>query len=140
MTASEIAPEDASTFAGEWVLTRHLQDRRADRTGTADGRLTLAWSGPALSWYEQGTVLWGGRRFAFSRTYALAQGPDGWWVDFADGRPFHPWRPGLWVEHPCGPDLYRGLVTVEDADHWSTVWEVTGPQTDERISTRLTRR
>ena len=58
-------------------------------------------------------------------------------VTFADGRDFHPWRPGEVVEHPCNADLYRGLVHLPTTGSrgWSVMWECTGPDKDYSMTT-----
>jgi hypothetical protein len=130
---------DPTALLGEWELTRELRDERAGLSGTAFGQLTLRTEDDRIAWLEQGTLLWNGSRLPFSRSYWLRRGDDGWWVDFPDGRPFHPWRPGDWVEHPCGEDSYHGLFSVAGPDEWHTEWDVRGPTTTQRITTRLSR-
>ena len=69
----------------------------------------------------------------------MLQRDDGaWQVRFADGRPFHPWRPGVWVDHPCNADLYRGLVDASP-DRLRILWDVVGPTKDQRLFTRCVR-
>ena len=108
-------PQDRSVRAGR----RHVDDRCSRAT---------AWPGARV-----GTFTIAGRSHDVTRTYQLADG----WVFFDDGRPFHPWRPGEWVEHLCGEDTYRGLVEVEPA-RIRTLWDVSGPEKDQRLITRLT--
>lgn len=125
-------------LAGRWALARRVADRRAGRYGTVAGELVIAPDGDGLCWAERGTLRWGGAAYPVSRTYLLREGPDGWEVRFADGRPFHPWRPGERVTHPCRADLYTGLVAVEP-DRVRTLWDVRGPAKEQRLVTRLTR-
>jgi hypothetical protein len=47
--------------------------------------------------------------------------------------------PGQWVDHPCGEDSYRGLITINGPDQWRTLWEVDGPDKAQRITTWLSR-
>jgi hypothetical protein len=128
-----------TALVGEWDLTRQVHDEQAGLSGTAFGKLTLAAEGDQIVWREQGTLLWNGSQLRFSRSYRLRRGDDGWWLDFADGRPFHAWRPGHPVHHPCGPDHYQGLIVIDGPDEWHTLWDLRGPDTTQRISTRLTR-
>ena len=76
----------------------------------------------------------------FERHLRLEQRAGDWWVCFADGRPFHPWRSGEFV-HPCADDLYRGRLSLDPAepDLFELVWEVTGPAKRQRLVSRLRR-
>jgi hypothetical protein len=123
---------------GRWVLVRRVADRSTGRQGTVSGELTVAADHAGLRWEESGTLVWGGVGRPVRRTYLLRERGDGWWVEFADGRPFHPWRPGVAVTHPCRADVYTGLVTV-DGDRIRTVWDVRGPGKEQRLVTRLYR-
>ena len=121
-------------LVGEWRLERRVVDRRLSSYGRVAGSLVVEPHGDGLVWREQGTLRLQGRSHDVSRTYHLADG----WMHFDDGRPFHPWRPGVWVDHLCGEDAYRGLVDVAPA-RIRTLWDVTGPAKDQRLVTRLTR-
>jgi hypothetical protein len=126
-------------LVGRWVLVRRVADRLVGRQGIVRGELTIAPDGAGLRWSEQGTLTWGGADHPVSRAYLLRERDDGWWVEFSDGRVFHPWRPGAWVTHPCHADVYSGLIAV-DGDRIRTLWDVRGPATDQRLITRLRRR
>ncbi len=108
-------------------------------SGTVDGRLTMRPGDDDIVWAEQGTLVWNGSRLSVSRSYRLERTENGWWLHFLDGRPFHSWLPGEWVEHPCRRDAYRGLITITGPDQWGTVWEVQGPDKAQRIVTRFSR-
>jgi hypothetical protein len=123
---------------GRWQLRRRVADRRTGQQGTVAGDLVVAAAGDSLRWQESGVLRWGGAERPVTRTYLLRERADGWWVLFADGREFHPWRPGEWVTHPCRADLYTGLVTV-DSDRIRTCWDVRGPGKDQRLVTRFSR-
>jgi Family of unknown function (DUF6314) len=125
-------------LVGRWVLARRVADRVTGRQGTVRGELTVAADPAGLRWEESGTLVWGGLRRPVSRTYLLRERGDGWWVEFEDGRPFHPWRPGVAVTHPCRADVYTGLITV-DGDRIRTAWDVRGPGKEQRLVTRLYR-
>lgn len=122
---------------GTWVLRRDLEDLSAGATGTMDGTLSLQADEDQIVWAERGTLRWGDLETPVERTYLLRDGGEGWWVHFDDGRPFHPWRPGEWVEHLCSEDLYRGLVVIEDTACWHVTWRVRGPRKDQRLQTLL---
>jgi Family of unknown function (DUF6314) len=131
---------EVGSLVGRWELRRRVADRATGGHGTVLGELTLAPDGEGFSWAEVGVLRWAGAAARpVSRTYLLRERAGGWWVEFADGRPFHPWRPGEWVTHPCGADVYTGLVTV-DGDRIRTLWDVRGPGKHQRLVTRLRRR
>ena len=127
------------TLRGEWQLRRRLVDRVAGGHGTVAGILTLVADGAGVDWREHGVLRWHGGSVEVTRRYLIRENADGWWVLFEDGRPFHPWRPGSPVEHPCRDDVYRGLISVRGPDRWSVLWDVVGPAKQQRIVTRLSR-
>lgn len=125
---------------GVWQLQRRLVDRRAGRFGHVSGWLELTLVGSVVHWLELGELAWGGGVFEVTRELHIVADGAGWQVRFADGRPFHPWRPGEVVEHPCRDDVYRGLVRVDPArTRLRVLWDVTGPAKDQRIVTRCAR-
>lgn len=123
---------------GRWSLARRVADRRTGQQGIVRGELVVAPDGAGLRWDERGELVWGGVGRPVRRGYLLRERADGWWVEFEDGRDFHPWRPGAVVTHPCRADVYTGLVTV-DGDRVRTLWDVRGPGKDQRLVTRLYR-
>jgi hypothetical protein len=127
---------DPRELVGRWTLRRRLADRAAGQCGRAIGQLTIT---PDLAWQETGELHWGGRVLPFARTMAFAERAGEWWVTFADGRPFHPWRLGTPVEHPCAADIYCGRVELA-ADRLRVLWDVTGPAKHQRILTEYRRR
>jgi hypothetical protein len=129
---------DLCELVGGWGLWRRVADRRLGVQGTVVGELVVKAERDGLRWAERGTLRWDGRSHPVSRTYLLREGPDGWEVRFADGRLFHPWRPGVTVTHPCRADVYTGLVTV-DGGRMRTLWDVRGPAKDQRLVTRYAR-
>jgi hypothetical protein len=129
---------DPRALAGEWRLARRVADRRARLFGTVQGTLSLVADGALLRWREHGTLRWNGADLPVTRELLLTEEPDGWQVRFADGRPFHPWRPGAVVVHPCNADLYRGFVDARP-DRLRVLWDVTGPAKDQRLFTRCRR-
>lgn len=139
MTIAELGAIPPPTdLLGEWRLDRRAADYRAGRFGTVRGTLQLRPVGDQIHWIEAGRLCFAGRQAPVSREYRLQLQPEGWWVLFPDGRPFHPWRPGEWVRHRCGADEYRGLIAVAGDRAWRTLWDVRGPDKTQRILTRLT--
>ena len=125
---------DPTALLGHWSLTRVVDDRLAGERRDVRGTATLALETPdRVRWSEEGTMTWGGpggeHVVPVSRTLFVVRGADGWDVHFEDGRLFHPWAVGAWVDHPCAPDHYRGLIEVTDA-RWTVEWQARGPQKD----------
>jgi hypothetical protein len=123
---------------GRWRLRRRLVDRHLRLSGLVVGELLLFPDGAEVGWREEGVLRWNGALTPVLRVLRLRQSDDGWAVHFADGRPFHPWCPGVAVEHPCRNDLYRGLIDATP-HRLRTLWDVTGPDKDQRILTRCLR-
>lgn len=130
---------DPYGLVGRWALNRRVVDRGVGAYGVMVGELVVSAEAGGLRWDERGTLRWGGASFAATRTYRLREGGDGWEVTFADGRLFHPWRPGEVVTHPCRADVYTGLVRI-DGNGMRTLWDVRGPAKDQRLVTRFRRR
>lgn len=123
-----------SELAGEWSFRRRLADLPTGRFGSAEGTLTL--DPVRRVWSESGQLTWSGRRAPMRRTMGFAFFAGEWWMTFADGRAFHPWRLGEVVEHPCRSDVYRGLLVLDRAaDRPRIGWDVTGPGKHQRIIT-----
>lgn len=125
-------------LVGRWALCRTVTDRLAQRSGTVTGELLITVVGTRIAWQESGVLTWAGRTVPVSRTSYLALLDSEPWMTFADGRPFHPWRPAERVEHPCRADFYVGRIDVAEAT-MRTVWEVTGPSKDQLLVTSLVR-
>ncbi len=127
-------------LAGRWQLARRVHDRRLGAFGTVTGTLTLVPAAIGLRWLERGRFVFGGAAYDSTRELLLVPDGDGWSVRFADGRDFHPWRPGVVVTHPCRDDMYRGVVDVDaTGTRLRTLWDVTGPAKDQRLITRCVR-
>jgi len=125
---------------GTWDLARDIDDRHDDQHLTVTGTTVLTADGPdRVTWHESGLLHRPGHAAApVTRTLGVVRRGAGWWVVFDHGGDFHPWAPGDWVEHPCGADLYRGLVDVGRHRAWTITWEVRGPAKDYTMTSRLT--
>jgi hypothetical protein len=131
---------EPADLAGSWTFRRRVRDGLSGEHGHARGTAVFTTGPDGGSWREQGRLCWGGRWLPFSRTLGFAHVDGAWWVTFEDGRPFHPWRPGIAVTHPCRADTYRGLVVVDDVRAELRIgWDVTGPAKRQRIVTRYRR-
>jgi hypothetical protein len=93
-----------------------------------------------MRWTEQGHIRFGGHAGPAGRRLAIVPAADGWLVEFADGRPFHPLDlDGAAVEHRCGEDRYTGEYRLRDRDTLDVRWHVTGPGKDLEIETTYRR-
>src|SRR4051812_18419804 len=132
-----------TALLGTWTLTRTVDDRRAGERRDVLGTATLTLDGPErVTWREAGTMTWPGHAVPVLRSLYVVREPAGWLVHFEDGRVFHPWSVGDWVEHPCAPDHYRGLIETQGdpVERWTVVWEARGPEKDYRMVTEHTDR
>ena len=140
---------------GTWDLVRDVDDRLTGERRDVRGSATLTLEAPGrVRWSEEGTMTWGGRSVPVGRTLYAVHGtgadPDGWWVEFSDGRPFHPWAVGEAVTHPCAPDTYVGRIDAAGAglgapegagvERWTVEWRATGPEKDYVMHTGHSRR
>lgn len=135
-----IQPTD---LLGTWALDREVEDRLAGETRQVVGTATLDLVAPDhVRWHEEGTMRWSGGVVPVARTLGVRRAAAGaWTVHFSDGRVFHPWLVGAEVDHPCGADHYRGLVSVaEDRERWSVTWHSRGPEKDYVLRTTHTGR
>ena len=134
----------AGYFLGAWAFERWCRDRRGGPDGHMIGTARFTPSAEGLDYEEAGVLSIGATRVEGGQAYRYDLAPDGAraMVRFPDGREFHP----LSLEtgycravHPCGPDLYRGLIAVTAPDRWCTSWWVTGPRKALRIASRYQR-
>ncbi|MCY7394903.1 MAG: DUF6314 family protein [Nocardioides sp.] len=129
---------------GPWHLAREIDDRHTGQRLRVDGTTRLTVVGEEVGWAESGLLTRPGAAPArVSRRLRVVRREGGWWVLFEDGRDFHPWRPGGWVEHPCGADHYRGRILVDPLPvhpvTWQVTWQVTGPAKDYTAHSVLSR-
>lgn len=133
-------------MVGTWEFTREIRDRVTAELHRVAGTMELVAEGAdRVRWSESGVMTWRGSEVPVSRTLGVVARDGGWLVTFEDGRDFHPWTPGVEVEHPCGQDLYVGRVDVAEVTgsvvtRWTVAWHVTGPAKDYDIATVVTRR
>lgn len=130
---------DPTALLGTWTLTREVDDRLAGERREVRGTASLALETPdRVRWSEEGVMTWAGprgeHRVPVSRTLFVVRTDGAWDVHFEDGRLFHPWAVGAWVDHPCAPDHYRGLIEVGDAG-WTVEWQARGPEKDYAMRT-----
>lgn len=165
-SASTGSAPDPRALLGAWAFERSIDDRAAGDVKTADGMITLSLArepdggceadgrGERIRWFEQGTLHIGGQGLPVTRTLFVVPRGAGWFVVFEDGHDFHPWTTGERVEHPCGADMYVGRIEVGGIDtggpgspdvahavpaHWSVRWDVSGPNKDYTMVTRVYR-
>ena len=127
---------DLRDFPGAWRLKRTIEDRLGP-PGRFEGLATLTPDGEGLRYREEGMLRLGdGPAMAAHRDYLWRPMGDRIAVLFADGRPFHTFRPkgrAPGTDHPCGRDLYRVTYDLTRWPLWETEWAVTGPAKDYRM-------
>lgn len=127
---------DPRRLIGAWGFDRTLTDLASGQHGTATGTLSIVEDDDGLRWFEQGELSWAGATVPVSRELRLVPASSGeWQMTFADGRQFHPWRPGAVVEHLCRLDLYRGRIDLLGDDELRVEWTVSGPTKQHRYLT-----
>jgi hypothetical protein len=133
---------DPTALLGSWTFDRLIEDLATGERSSADGSCELTAAGDDLIlWHERATLNHGDQVFSASRDLRIERSAGAWHVHFGDGRYFHPWSTTAAVTHPCGEDLYEGLIevdpTTDPVTTWQITWRVHGPRKDLRISTRL---
>lgn len=132
-----------SYLVGNWHLVRTLTDNITGQDGSLHGEAVFVPTDDGLRYDEAGLLSLGSYEDRVSRTYLYTfPYPHRALVSFSDGRPFHELdlrEEKTEVEHLCGDDIYRGTITAETPDRWSTDWGVTGPRKDQRIKSTFTR-
>jgi hypothetical protein len=126
-------------LVGEWTIERDVTDLRAGLVGEFTGTLCVRADGDSYGWHETGTLHWGDYTGAAERHLQLRRIEGDWWMCFADGGPFHPWRVGVEVVHPCAADVYRGRIEPNGDDEFTLTWDVTGPAKRQLIVSRMRR-
>ena len=122
-------------FAGDWRMSRLIEDRLAGETGRFAGRAVFTPDGDGLACHETGVLSLPGRApmQAERRYLYVPHLSGGITVCFADGRPFHRIAPDSATpsdRHDCAPDLYRVRYDFTAWPAWTADWHVTGPRKD----------
>ena len=138
---SALAAPEPDELVGRWSIDRDLEDVRAGRRGHFTGMLSVEPATHGYRWLNYGSFTWGDYQGSAERQLGLSVRDGEWWMTFADGRAFHPWRYNARLVHPCADDLYRGSVSYDpsSSDRMRICWEVTGPRKHQRIISRLRR-
>ena len=125
---------------GRWEIRRRVVDVERGLEGAFAGVALIEPDGEGLRWRERGRLRFGSYDGAAVREYRIVAAADGWIVEFADGRPFHPLDlDGGPVEHVCGDDRYAGEYVVRGPDAFDVVWHVRGPRKHQRIESAYRR-
>lgn len=93
-----------------------------------------------LRWREKGELRQRDGEYAssFERELRLVPRGDSWWVQFADGRDFHPVQDGAFL-HECGRDTYSGNLDLRADGSFQLTWTVRGPEKSYRMVTEYRR-
>ncbi len=129
-------------FAGDWLLTRRIEDRRGPG-GQLDGRASFVVAAVGLDYHEAGLLQLGSAAAVRAeRRYRWREEAGRIVVTFADGQAFHdfdPAEPQSEAEHHCPPDFYKVRYDFISWPEWSTEWQVRGPRKDYRMLSRFRR-
>lgn len=125
-------------FAGDWRLSRTIEDRRAGLRGRLEGTSHWRPHDDGLLQHERGQLHYGtGAPMQAERRYLWRQDGEGIAVFFEDGRPFHDLAEDrLSDRHDCPPDTYDVTYVFHENGAFSTEWVVTGPRKDLTILSR----
>jgi hypothetical protein len=130
-------------FAGDWRVTRRIDDRLSGRPGRFEGTALLTPEGDGLRYREEGRLTLGeSPPLAAHRDYLWRPDGNGIAVLFPDGRRFHRFVPegrAPGTDHLCGRDLYRVVYDFAAWPAWTAEWIVTGPTKDYTMITRYER-
>ena len=122
-------------FAGDWLLTRLVDDYFGRETMRFEGTARLIRDAEGLAYEEEGRWTAGTYAgLAANRSYAWRAAGTGIDVVFGDGRPFHWFEPAKQgraeSRHDCAPDLYEATYEFALPDRWTLHWRVRGPKKD----------
>jgi hypothetical protein len=131
-------------FVGLWAVARRIDDAAGGQAGQFDGQAVLEPEAEQdLVYAEAGSLQMGaGPAMTATRTYRWHFVGDRVEVFFADGRPFHGFRPAdgdVEAKHLCGADLYRVRYEFGAWPVWTARWEVRGPRKDYAMVTQYRR-
>lgn len=129
-----------SYFIGEWHMVRIIEDVREGVIGEVWGEATFTPDGAGLTCVENGVLRFQGADHHMGRVSLWRFGRDGRIeVQYEDGRPFHDFL----TDEPIalmfdGESQYRIEYEFE-VDTWLSIWEMSGPRDDYRMTTRYRR-
>jgi hypothetical protein len=128
-------------FAGHWRLSRSIDDHRSGTTGVFEGTADFAPSDNGLTYVEIGLLhLTGQQPLRAERRYLWTETEDGITITFADGRPFHSFRPGApEATHWCDLDTYDVIYDFAQWPIWRSTWTVSGPRKAYKMISTYTR-
>lgn len=127
-------------FRGRWRVARLVRDARGTPSAAFAGTCHFEPDGTGLICRETGVLRHAGGRFPAERV-TLWRFPGGARVEvrFADGRPFHAFRPeSPQALHLCGADRYEVAYSFAP-DRWLSRWVVRGPRKHYQMTTRYRR-
>lgn len=126
---------------GSWRFHRVIADARTGQRLLATGTAVFEQEDAAIRWRESGTLALPTGEVPVTTERRIVRTGDGdWVVEFADGRPFHPWVANDTLTYDCAPDTYTGTLktTAPDAT-WSMRWSASGPRKQNVIDTTYVR-
>ena len=144
-----------SYLLGTWSVSKEMQYTRGGKTGTFAGQATFAWLDcdmPTIAFEEKGMARLAPEDQEYSARHRLlymaptddptllqvcfdeARERDSAAAIIAGSRFFHTieyasmdaYPPPF--DHPCGPDMYRGRIALDDEQTFRLLWRVSGPR------------
>jgi hypothetical protein len=127
-----------SDFAGNWSLSREIDDRLAHAQSSFVGTAIFVNFAAGLLLTEAGILTMTAQQpMQATRRYRWRQNGDAIAVSFEDGRDFHVFRPNEGTpaaSHDCSPDFYRVKYDFSAWPNWGCTWHVTGPRKDYQLT------
>jgi len=132
-------------FAGEWTVSRSIEDHLQSQTGMFAGTAVFDDIGQDRLYYRESGQI----QFPDTPVMQAERGYLWWFVwgrvvvMFEDGSPFHEFVPAgyaVGTDHPCGDDHYSVRYDFRDWPRWQARWRVTGPRKDYVSTTSYARR
>lgn len=130
-----------SDFTGNWNISRLIDDKKSNQTGTLEGTARLEPGGyeSGLIYREEGTLDFGeSSKMEATRVYLWQSHARGIAVHFQDGKDFHIIELDRFMpdaQHFCAPDMYHVSYDFTHWPKWRAVWRVQGPKKDYRMTT-----
>ncbi|MEM8536805.1 MAG: DUF6314 family protein [Pseudomonadota bacterium] len=133
----------AADFAGEWRMSRQIDDLRIGESGALYGTVSFTHDGDTLRYEEKGTLVFASAApIKAQRAYIWRFAGKHVEVAYANGAPFHSFplvAEAAATPHLCGDDTYNGVYAFADFPQWQLTWNVTGPRKNYRTVTTFTR-
>lgn len=127
-------------LAGPWHMTRIIENVRDGVIGEVWGEADFIHDPDGLTCIENGVLRFGGVDYHTGRTALWRFRPEGRIeVQYEDGRPFHDFLMQRPIALSLAPDARYEISYDFEPASWLSTWEMTGPGTAYRMTTRYRR-